>query len=300
LLSTSETEKLVNGWNSKKEYFIGQNSVPQIFSDVVSNNSNETAITFSEFDNDILFTEQLSYKELNEKSNQLARFLLNKGLKSEDLVGVSTQRSLELIISILAIVKAGGAFVPIDPSYPGDRIDYMISDSKMSYLITQEKVQPNLTDFTGDVIVIEEERGSIEKEELTNIKNSIDPENLAYVIYTSGSTGKPKGTLLNHKGLVNLAATQQKEFNITSKSNILQFSSLSFDAFVWETVMALLNGASLNLVTHDIISSSEELVKVLKSLNITTVTLPPSVLSVIPKEYASELENLKTIIVAGE
>jgi len=300
LLSDEENKKLVSGWNNKKEVTREQSNVAQAFSNVAKKNSDETAITFSEFDDNVLFTEQLSYKELDEKTNQLARYLINKGVKSEDLVGVSTQRSLDLMISIIAILKTGGAFVPIDPNYPNDRIDYMISDSNMRYIITQEQVKPQLDDFNGEVILIDVDRDKIETEEVTLNKVNIDNENSAYVIYTSGTTGKPKGTLLNHKGLINLAETQQQEFNITNKSNILQFSSLSFDAFVWETVMALLNGASLNLVTHEIISSGEDLVKVLKSLNITTVTLPPSVLSVIPKEYATELENLKTIIVAGE
>jgi len=164
--------------------------------------------------------------------------------------------------------------------------------------MTKKKLR--LDNFVGKIILIDSDLDAIEHEDIADVRIVIRPNNLAYVIYTSGSTGNPKGTLLHHEGLINLAYEQQKEFRITNKSNVLQFSSLSFDAFVWETVMALLNGASLNLVTQEIISSGEELVKVMKSLDISTITLPPSVLSVIPNKYAKELDNLETIIVAGE
>ena len=300
LLSSKELEERIRNWKTKNRTVIEQKNLPQAFYKIAQRNSSEIAVTFSEFDKDTLFTDEISYKELNDKSNQLARYLLKLGLQSEDLVGVSTHRSLDLIIAILGIVKAGGAFIPIDPNYPTERIEYMISDSDMNYLITQEQLKPNIEDFNGKIILIDSERDLIENENIDNILVDIDPENLAYAIYTSGSTGNPKGTLLNHRGLINLAYTQQKAFNITNRSKVLQFSSLSFDAFVWETVMALLNGASLNLVTKEIISSAMDLVKVLKALEITTVTLPPSVLNVIPEKYSDELKELKTIIVAGE
>lgn len=279
---------------------IEYNNVSAKFYDVVKKHSDETAITFSEFDNNDLFTEQITYEELNERSNQLARYLISNGLKKEELVGVSLKRSIDLIISIVAIIKAGGAFVPIDPFYPSERIKFMIDDSQMKFFITHELIKPNLTEFNGQIILLDQENKKISQEDKTDLIVPIESENLLYVIYTSGSTGNPKGTLLNHKGLINLVKIQKDKFNITCRSKILQFSSLSFDAFVWETFMALLNGASINLVTQEIIGSIEHLVAIIKVQKITTITLPPSVLNVIPQNYAKELNNLKTIIVAGE
>jgi amino acid adenylation domain-containing protein len=300
LLSENEAQKILYDWNTSEQYELNEKNVAERFNDIAVSYSNKTAITFSEYEGNSFFTDELSYRELNEKSNQLARYLKNRGLKSEELVGIATRRSLDLIISILGILKAGGAFVPIDPNYPNERIDYMISDSNMNYLISQEQVVPRLNNFSGDLILIDSDRDMIFKGETANHDLVIHPDNLAYVIYTSGSSGKPKGTLLSHKGLINLANSQRQKFNINGESKILQFSSLSFDAFVWETVMAILNGGSLNLASQDIISSGEGLARIMKLLDISTVTLPPSVLSVIPEKYSAELENLKTVIVAGE
>ena len=199
-------------------------------------------------------------------------------------------------------MKTGAAFLPIDPTYPEERIKYMLKDSGVSVVLTQSIFTGIYSNFEGKVIILDDNANKIENEKENNPQVKTYSENLAYVIYTSGTTGKPKGTLLQHKGAINLAQVQKKAFNISNKCNIFQFASLSFDAFVWETLMALLNGASLNLASQEIITSGEDLVKAFIGLEITTVTLPPSVLSIIPSEYAQNdsLSKLETIIVAGE
>jgi len=224
-------------------------------------------------------------------------------------------RSLEMVIGILATLKAGGAFVPLDPNYPRERLGFMIEDSGISVLLTQKKIIADFGFALSDLIssaeignqqiesrnlkvfALDSEWDSITGESDENLINKIAPENLAYVIYTSGSTGKPKGTMLRHRGLCNLAKAQQGAFGIDSSSRILQFSSLSFDASVWETVMALLNGAALCLTPREHLMTGQGLLEVLRSMDITTVTLPPSVLAVMPEDT---LSNLKAIITAGE
>ncbi len=239
----------------------------------------------------------LTYQELNQKTNQLAHYLLSLDLKPDDLVGICLERSPEMIVGILGALKAGTAFLPLDPAYPDERLAYMIQDSGLKIVLTQQALQTRLQNFGAQPLALDSEWNQVANFPEHNLPNRVQPENLAYVIYTSGSTGKPKGTMLAHRGLLNLANEQRKAFNITTQSRILQFSSLSFDASVWETVMALLNGAALILIDRQILASGEQLVQALKEKQVTTVTLPPSVLAVFPKD---SLPDLKTIITAGE
>ena len=275
--------------------------IHQVFEKIARDFADKTALTYSEFDEkNILHTSEISYSFLNQSANQISRFILEEDINRENLIAIALPRSVKLIESILGVMKAGCAFLPIDPLYPEDRIKYMLQNSGTRYVITTSFNKDVFKEFDGKVIVIDEIKNQLKKFKKDDLSLPINNEGLAYVIYTSGTTGKPKGTLLNHKGAVNLAQAQRDVFNITSKSKIFQFSSLSFDAFVWETVMALLNGASLNLVHQKIITNSELFEKVLRSLSITIITLPPSVLSILNSEMSKDLDKLSTIIVAGE
>ena len=302
LLSENEYVELVNNLNNTKVEVDFSKCIHEVFQDVAANYPNDIAVTYSEFENGTLYTNELDYKDFNKRANKLANYLVKNGIGNESIVAISMARSLDLMVSVFAVLKAGAAFLPIDPTYPEERIKYMLQDSGVHIVITQSIFSNLFHNFTGNVILLDEEYETIEKEDGNNLNTKTSPQNLAYVIYTSGTTGKPKGTLMQHQGAVNLANVQKKAFNITNKSKVFQFASLSFDAFVWETLMALLNGASLNLTSHEIITSGEDLVKAFIGLNITTVTLPPSVLSIIPAEYSTSksLGNLETIIVAGE
>ncbi len=302
LLLGNEYVELVKNINKTEVEFEKEKCIHNVFENIVNIQPDETAITYSEFEGETLYTNELSYNDLNIKANKLANYLAKNGITNESMVAVSTARSFDLIISVFAILKTGAAFLPIDPTYPEERIKYMLQDSGVSIVLTQSIFSGIYSKFNGKVIVLDDNFSQIENEPSNNLNIKTYPENLAYVIYTSGTTGKPKGTLLQHKGAVNLAQVQKKAFSVTSESKIFQFASLSFDAFVWETLMALLNGASLNLASQEIITSGEDLVKAFIGLGITTVTLPPSVLSIIPADYSQNenLRKLKTIIVAGE
>lgn len=206
------------------------------------------------------------------------------------------ERSLLTIVSILGILKAGGVYLPLDPKYPKERLAFTIEDARLSMLLTQQSLTIEAGKSTT-VVFLDRESEIIAQHSSTNLNQVVTPDNLAYIIYTSGSTGKPKGVLLAHRGLCNLATAQIQAFDIRPDSRLLQFASLSFDASISEIFMALVAGATLCLATTEALLPGANLLRLLRDRAITTVTLPPSVLAVLPVE---ELPALQTIIVAGE
>lgn len=247
----------------------------------------------------------LTYRELNSKANQIAHYLQQRGVKPEVLVGICIDRSLDAIAGLLGILKAGGAYLPLDPNYPQERLNFMLEDAGISILLT---TQQHLTRFTAKappdsqipnltVVCLDRDGDAIARESQQNPNSQITLENLAYVIYTSGSTGKPKGVLIEHQGLSNLAAAQIETFKLQPNHRVLQFASLSFDASIFEIVMALRSGARLYLATKEALLPGKPLIQFLDDNAISHVTLPPAVLKLLPK---AELPALQTLIVAGE
>jgi len=295
LLEDKDRQKILIDWNQTETEFPVDQTVHQVFSQLAEKQPEATALIFKS--DSVSPEETLSYSELNIKANKLAHHLIEKGAGPEKIICICMERSLDMIISMLAILKSGAAYVPIDPSYPADRIDYMVEDSQLSLLLTQQKLNTQLSKHQDKLIVIDNIQTQLDVMSTDNPIVVQNPQNLAYVIYTSGSTGKPKGTLLHHEGACNLANLQQKAYDVGPGSRILQFASLSFDAATWEFLMALLSGSTLVLTSTETITSGQELVKLIADQKISTVTLPPSVLAVLPE---TDLPDLKTIITAGE
>jgi len=239
----------------------------------------------------------LSYRELNQRANQLAHYLGSLGVKPETLVGICVERSIEMVIGILGILKAGGAYVPLDPNYPDERLSYMLDDAQVSVLLTQESLSLSLPHSSTQVVFLDSDWEIIEQQSNTNYEAEVEATNLAYVIYTSGSTGNPKGVLIEHQGVVNLAHVQNQTFKATANSCILQFASLSFDASIFEIVMTFTAGARLCLTASESHLLGKNLLNFLDQKQVTHVTLPPSILAIMPHEVLSKLE---VIIVAGE
>ena len=295
ILGDNEKEKLLIDWNRSQGKFLKDKCVHERFEELAETNPQNLAVIFKkDIKSDVT---ELTYDELNSKANQLAYYLRKLNIGQEKVVGISLQRSPEMIISMLAILKTGAAYVPIDPNYPKDRIQYMIHDSGASVVLTDLVTKDLLPSDSVQLICVDSDWAKIFSEPSTNLGLNVDPENLAYVIYTSGSTGKPKGTMLRHRGALNLSAAQIENFKVGSESRIMQFASLSFDAATWEFIMALLSGASLVLTSQDTIMSGDELTELVDDQKVTTITIPPSVLAVWPE---NQLPNLKTIITAGE
>jgi len=275
-LDDAEQHKVLVEWNDTACDFPHDMCFHQLFERQVERTPDTEAVVFGD--------QTLSYRELNSRANHLANYLRSLGVGPETLVGISVERSIEMVVGILGILKAGGAFVPLDPAYPRDRLAFMIEDSGIQVLLTQERL----------VEVLDRSDKSDSNE---NLDINTTPQNAAYVIYTSGSTGTPKGVVIAHRGLCNLATAQIRAFNVQPSSRVLQFAALSFDASVTEFAMALLQGATLVIAPREDLMPGERLISLLRDHAITTVTFPPSVLALLPPE---EFPDLRTIVVAGE
>ncbi|WDD36480.1 amino acid adenylation domain-containing protein (plasmid) [Nostoc sp. UHCC 0926] len=289
LLTGQERQELLIDWNDTERDYPENKCFHQLFEAQVQKTPDAIALIFDD--------EQLSYKELNIRSNQLAHYLKKLGVVPDVLVGICLEPTLEMIVTLLGILKAGGAYLPLDPSLPQERLDFMLEDAQVSVLLTQEKLILHFEDFSNPIICIDKDWAIITQHSKENPTSCVTFDNLAYVIYTSGSTGKPKGVLLQHRGLSNLAASQIEVFNIQPSNHILQFASLSFDASIFEIVMALQTGATLYLANKGSLLPGQPLLNLLREKAITHVTLPPAVLAVLPTE---SLPALQTIICAGE
>jgi amino acid adenylation domain-containing protein len=289
LLSDEERASMLVQWNETAAEYPDSVCVHERFEQLVQKYPDVLAVMAG--------AESLTYRELDRRANQLSRYLRGLGVGPEMLVGVCMERSLEMVIGVVGILKAGAGFVPLDPTYPAERLGYMIQDSGLSVLLTQEELCEELASYEVRLVPLDSSWETIAREEKTSPEVKTLPTNLAYAIYTSGSTGKPKGALLQHQGLCNLATAQIQAFGVGPASRILQFSSLSFDASVWETVMALLSGATLVMANRESLATGQGLLEVLREHHISTVTLPPSVLAVVPEE---PLPELRALITAGE
>ena len=238
---------------------------------------------------------RLTYEELNRRADALAHRLRGEGVAHERLVGILADRSVEMVVAILAVWKADGAYLPLDPSYPEARLRYMLEDSGTQLLLTQ----PHLGRFEDSGInTLDLSDVSLYEDAPTERRASQSTaDSLAYVIYTSGSTGQPKGVQLEHRGTANLARAQQQVYGLGTDDRVLQFASFSFDASVYEILMTLTTGATLYLADKEALLPGPNLTETLRSNAISCVTLPPSALLWLDPKA---LPDLATITVAGE
>ncbi|MHB9147653.1 MAG: non-ribosomal peptide synthetase, partial [Candidatus Amoebophilus sp.] len=241
---------------------------------------------------------QLNYQQLNEKANQLAHYLIQQNLKPGDIIPVLVESGFNRFIAILAILKAGAAFAPLDPQLPLARRKWMLEDIQPTLLITSEQHIDSCLDFKVKVIVLENIQPTINQYPKTNlVRDEAFTTQLAYVIYTSGSTGYPKGVLVTHRGLANLALTQIDYFKMSTCSKVLQFSPISFDAAVSEWATTLVAGACLCLVSDSQRNNFEALLSYIQSYGITVITLPPVLLKQLTPD---DMPEVKTVVSAGE
>ncbi len=292
LLTETELEQVLFHWNKTSSSDSHDLLVHRWFEEHAERTPDATAVVFE--------GEQLTYGELNIRANQLAHYLRRLGVGPETPVGVLMERSVEMIVGILGVLKAGGVYAPLDPSYPPERLSFMIEDAQVSVLLTywgeRTEVCPTLGNCERTVF-LDADWDEIAAESAENPSGVIDIDNAAYVIYTSGSTGTPKGVIVTHRGLSNLAEAQRLKFQIAPETHILQFASLSFDASIFEMVMALCAGATLCLARREDLLPSPEFVRRLEEQEIGCMTVPPSFLRALPD---AKLPAMSAIIVAGE
>ncbi len=287
ILSTQEKKALLEDFcNTDREYNKAK-TIQEMFEEQVKELPDKIAV----FDEE----KKLTYSHLNAQANQVAQILLKKGVTAGTLVAVTGERSAAMIIGIIGILKAGGAYLPIADNYPKGRVEYMLHDSKTAIMLCSSKLE-YVPEFIGEILMIDEMLRETALGETSSLAGRSTPDDLAYVIYTSGSTGKPKGVMVSHIGVSNLKSYFEHDLNITKEDSILQFASISFDASVWEIMMALLTGGTLCIPKKDTINNLREMEKFIDDNSITVATLPPT--------YATHLEcgnihSLKILITAG-
>ncbi|GCE15699.1 non-ribosomal peptide synthetase [Tengunoibacter tsumagoiensis] len=239
----------------------------------------------------------LTYAELHKRSNQFAHYLQRCGVGPEVQVGIYVERSLDMLLCVLGVLKAGGAYVPLDPAYPQDRLNFMVSDAGLTLLLAHRYLPEYFSATSAQILFLDTLHQYALDEPGSPPEVLIHPQQACYLIYTSGSTGRPKGTILHHRGLSNLVCAQVEAFHLHATDHVLQFSSFSFDASVWEMVMSLDVGATLYLAQQEKLLPGPDLIRFLQEHAISVITCTSSVLAVLPE---ASFPALQTVITAGE
>ena len=242
LLNETERHQLLVEWNENQLEYPKDKCIHQLFEAQVERTPDLTALIFG--------NERLTYRELNNRSNQLARHLQTLGVSAEVFVGICAERSVEMIVGILGILKAGGTYIPLDPAYPKDRVEYMLEDSQASVLLTQQKLVGELSQHQAKVVCLDSDWEIIAKQSKENPTSSVKPNNLAYVIYTSGSTGKPKGVAIEHRNTVAFLFWAISVFSVEQLKGTLASTSVCFDLSLYEMFAPLSCGGTVILVEN--------------------------------------------------
>lgn len=296
-LSPEEERIVMHDFNTTFQEYPAHLNYVDLFNKQVVLSPDSIAVVYKE--------ESLTYRELDEKTNQVANFLISRGVKKEEFVGICLERSIEMILSILGIIKAGAAYVPMDPEYPADRIKYMFEDTGMKMLLTstheRSVLQAVTTEAGVELISMDTDWEQIAAMPVSAPAVKISPENLCYLIYTSGSTGKPKGVMNEHRGLVNRLIWTQEYFNLTSADVILQKTTYCFDVSVWELLWAFISGSKLVFAHPGAQKNTEELRKLIDQHGVTTIHFVPSMLETfLFGVNRDDCRSLKRVLCSGE
>ena len=268
LLTQAEKHQLLREWNNTQADYPQDQCVHQLFEAQAEKTPDAIAVVFE--------TQQLTYRELNQRANRLAYCLRKLGVKPEVLVGICVERSIEMVMGLLGILKAGGAYVPIDPAYPQERLAFMLSDSQAPVLLTESKVLTALPKHSAKVLCLDTDWREIAQASTSNLINSTTPQNLAYVIYTSGSTGLPKGVQILHSALVNFLNAMGLTLGLGQKDTLLSVTTLSFDIAALEIYLPLMVGARLAVVSREVAVDGTQLLEQLTSSRATVMQATPA------------------------
>ncbi len=271
--------------------------VYKLFEEQVDKSPNDTAVVYK--------GEKLSYMDLDKWTNKIARYLTSNGIKKNDLVGIFMNRSLEMVASIHGIMKSGAAYVPIDPEYPLERINYMMVNGNLSYILTQLDLSSQIKDAIGDrkmkVVYIDDKNSEYFTMAEERLNLHIEPEDIAYMIYTSGSTGYPKGVMNTNEGLCNRVLWMQKEYNMERGYKVLQKTPYCFDVSVWEFIWPLITGGTLVIAEPEGHKDASYLCKMIVDYEINILHFVPSMLNIfLLDSNVPACTSLKKVFSSGE
>ena len=293
LLSPAESHQLLVEWNDTHVRYPTDKCVHQLFEDQVERTPEAEAVVFED--------QYLTYRDLNARANQLAHHLRQLGVGPDVLVGLYVERSFEMIVGLLGILKAGGAYVPLDPNYPSERLTFLLQDTQIPILLTQQRLLARLPQHDARVICLDSDWKHIVREPRENPVSGTSPEDLVYVIYTSGSTGRPKGVMMPHSALCNHLFWMLEYAPLGSDDRVLQCISFSFDPFATEFFTALLTGAQLVMIQPGGDQDSQYLVQTIIKRHITVINSVPSMLEMMLIEPdISRCTTLRYVFCGGE
>lgn len=283
-----EEEKKLETFNNTTTSYAKEKTLINLFEEQVDKTPNKTAVIFED--------KKMTYAELNKQASRLAQYLIDNNIQKEELVIVCMDYSPEVVVSILGILKAGAAYVPIDPTYPQNRINYLVEDTKATFVLTDESNEAHFNQKDIHKIIVEKEKDSFPKAPSTKIESTVSPENLAYVIYTSGTTGKPKGVMIQHNNLVNYLTYSQNTYGKSIDCfNFPLFTSLSFDLTQTSLLLTLLSGGTLTVLDNKDIDTT--LANIMTSTDINIIKITPSHVNLLDPTITT---NISKAIVGGE
>ncbi len=290
LLLTPQEQIQLLEWSETHSNYPRDKSVSELFEEQVERTPDAIAVTYQD--------QQLTYAELNQRANQLAHYLTAQGVKAESIVGILMDRSLEVVIALLGTLKAGAAYLPLDPAYPRSRLAFMISETAPVLLLTQELWQQRLPELSSNALCLDSEWSACASQSIANPVLAISPEQLAYVMYTSGSTGLPKGVSVRHRGIVRLVI-DSSYVKLDEQEVLFQYAPLSFDAATFEIWGSLLNGCRLAMMKAGR-ASLQELGEEIRSQRVTTLWLTASVFHLMVEEQLEDLHSVRQMIAGGD
>lgn len=291
LLTDEERHQILVEWNDNTTDYPRDRCIHELFEEQVERTPDAIAVVFEE--------QQLTYRELNSRANQLANYLKKKGVWTTALVGICVEQSLEMVIGVLGILKAGGAYVPLDPSYPKERLAFMLEDTKAPVILSQQHLVNMLPKLTGQVICLDSDSVKIARESDENPVSGAAAESLAYVIYTSGSTGKPKGVCVSHRA-VNRLVINTDYIRLGPSDRIGQASNSSFDATTFEIWGALLHGACVAGIPKGIVLSPEDFAAMLSYQKISILFITTALFNQMARQVPTAFRSLRCLLFGGE
>jgi amino acid adenylation domain-containing protein len=293
LLTQAEERQSLVEWNSTRVVYGGEERLHRLIELQVGRTPEAVAVRFEGQD--------LTYRELNARANQLARFLRSCGVGRGERVGVCVERSPEMVVALLGVLKSGGAYVPLDPEYPQERLRFMLEDARVPVLLTQERLTASLPEHGARVVRLDTDWERVSAEGAENLEDDLTGDDLAYVIFTSGSTGRPKGAMNTHRGICNRLLWMQEAYGLSAADRVLQKTPFSFDVSVWEFFWPLMTGARLVVARPGGHRESRYLADLIEQERITTLHFVPSMLSAfLQAEGLRPLPSLKRVVCSGE